>query len=103
MVKQIVIDGEKHPFVMSMATVEHYIYNRSLPLADLTDFFQNLTTKDIPELILEGFRVGALLNDSICELSVADLMKANVKGEISLMKMAEDLNTIADEDAGQGK
>jgi len=97
MIKRVKIDGKDYPFVMSMATVENYLYTRNVPLTDVGELFTNLSTKDVPDLILEGFKVGAMLENTECNLTVNDLLKANAKGELSLMNMVEDLGAAAEE------
>jgi len=103
MIRQILIEGKKRPFVMSMATVEYYLFNRDVPLADLAKIFKNMTTKDLPELILQGFIVGAILEGNECDLTVKDLLKAGIKGEINLIKLSEELSSVSDEEKDQGK
>jgi hypothetical protein len=97
MVKQIKIGGIAHPYVMSMATIESFVFNNDVKITDMEEFFASLTTKQLKSIIYEGFKVGAMIQQTDFQLEMIDIERANANGEISFFKMAEDLNTAVDE------
>lgn len=101
MIKRIEISGKERPFTLSMSAIESFLFRNKIKLTDLEKYFQEISTGDLPKLILEGFRVGAALEGEPFELTEEDLLQASLRGEVSLLKLAEDLDSaIEGDDSG---
>lgn len=102
MVKSITIDGKERPFTLSMSAIESFLFRNKIKLTDLQEYFNNISTDDLPKLILEGFRVGSAINGQPFDLTLEDLLQASLKGEVSLLKLAEDLDSAIESDGETG-